>query len=136
MEPYHIDDEEDTTLPERLKAILRALADYHTYLLQQNTLQTQVPDQVNNIQAILKNQANIILIALKTGNTNSIEDKDLAECLTSLQQNNTPYDFVVDTLLKYWLNMMFIEYPFIIAHNHIERLLKNSLYKEDDEPNA
>ncbi len=133
MEPYHIDEDDDSRLPERLKAILKALADYHTYLLQKNTLETQDPSHVNHVRQILKDQAKVILYALQTGQTQKIEDPKLAECIHSLQFNNTPYDFEVDTLLKYWCNMMFVEYPFIIAHNHIDRLLKNSLYKEENE---
>lgn len=132
MEPYHIEDEEDTLLPERLKAILQALADYHTYLLQKNTLETQDPEHVQKVREMLQEQAKIILFALRTGQTEKIEDPKLAECIHSLQLNNTPFDFEVDTLLKYWCTMMFVEYPFIIAHNHIDRLLKNSLYKEDE----
>ncbi len=136
MEPYHIDEDDDSTLPERLKEILRALADYHTYLLQKNTLETQNPNHVDKVRQMLKEQAKVILFALSTGQTEKIEDPRLAECIHSLQLNNTPYDFEVDTLLKYWCNMMFIEYPFIIAHNHIDRFLKNSVYKEEDESNA
>lgn len=136
MEPHYVEEEDDSRLPERLKAILKALADYHTHLLQKNTLETQDPNHVDKVRQMLKEQAKVILFALSSGQTEKIQDPKLSECIQSLQLNNRPYDFEVDTLLKYWCKMMFVEYPFIIAHNHIDRFLKNSLYKEEDESNA
>jgi hypothetical protein len=126
-EPVHMPDYNDDGLPERFKAILYALADYHKHLLQKLTLNTQDPVQVSHVQEILRNQAGVILQALRTGNTLGIQDEALINCINTLRQNNSPYNPTVETLMSYWCEMMFEEYPFSISHNHIEKLYENSI---------
>jgi hypothetical protein len=131
-EPVHMENYNDDRLPERLKAILYALADYHKYLLQKLTLQTQDPIQLRRVEQILRDQAKTILLALQTGQTDGLQDDALAQCIETLRQNNTPYDSNVETLMKYWCRMMFEEYPFSISHNHIEKLYQNSVHMVDE----
>jgi hypothetical protein len=128
-EPNHTPEYNDDGLPERLKAILYALADYHSHLLQKITLETQDPIQVHKAKDIMKQQAKLILLALEKGNFDDIHDEKLKQCLEILKSNNTPYTFYVDTMLEYWCNLMFEEYPFSISHNHIQKLYKNSVGK-------
>ena len=126
-EPHHVPEYNDDGLPERLKAVLYALADYHKYLLQKYTLQTQDPIQIRNVQAILRNQAKQILLALQTGSLDGIEDDALVQCIQTLQKNKSPFSHEIDTMMKYWCRLMFEEYPFSISHNHIQKLYQNSI---------
>jgi hypothetical protein len=131
-EPYHIPEYNDDRLPERLKAILYALANYHQYILQKYTLETQNPNHIHQVEKFLRNQCNIIINAVTNGITNEIKDDKLLECISILRENYTPYSYQVESLLRYWCHMMFEQYPFSISHNHIQKLYENSVQPIDE----
>jgi hypothetical protein len=131
-EPYHTPEYNDEGLPERLKEILYALANYHQHTLQKYTLETQNPNHIRHVEQMLRNQCKVIINAVISGVTKGIEDEQMLQCIAIIRRNYSPYSYQVESLLRYWCHMMFEQYPFSISHNHIQKLYENSVYPVDE----
>lgn len=120
---------EITPIQQRLQKILNILIQYHTHLLQKNTLLTQDPNTLIDLRTLLRKEGqninHFILYGKYPQKQEAIEDPLLKETLTNLQEVLHPWNAEVSTLSEYWCKMMFTQYPFSISYDHMKNLYKN-----------
>ena len=122
---------ESPDIDQRLEKILDILIKYHTKLVQQNTLRSQSPTNVNRLKSLLREKSNAIKQAM-AGSTEELDpsDTELRECLDELSTALSPWTPETSALSRYWCEMMFEEFPLIISPDHMKRLLVSAKYKE------
>lgn len=120
-------------VPKQLENALVALSDYHQDLIQKYTLNTQVPNVLEEVANILRQKSNIIKTFIITNQfpVDISSDTELKDCLDRLKSSNIPYSAYVNTMISYWTKMMFEDYPFCNSPEHIRRFLLNSIPPAD-----
>jgi hypothetical protein len=119
----------DTRTPERLKNILDALSTYHKSLLMKNSINSQQPNKLVDIEYLLAKKGDILntfILSLHPVQEGDY-DPDLYTCLTILSTNLLPWNPQITTLAQRWCSMMFKEYPFTVTPKHIEQLFNNAV---------
>jgi len=109
-------------IPEKLQNILTILQDHKARLIEGTTLTTQDPDA--NVSINIKNNGNILLNALY--NNMSTEDSSIKEVIASIKNCNTPWDPEVSTMVKEYIEMLYIQCPLSITAEHCERMKKDA----------
>lgn len=114
-------------ISERLQAILKILSDYHMYVLQENSLASQNPEEtIHNIKNILAKNGDMLEEYLRWRTNPLTKDAELLVCVDNLSKHVEPWNIQISTLAPDWCRLMFKEYPFSISPEHISRLYKNS----------
>ena len=116
------------------KGILVLLQTYHTELLQGNTLPSQSPNRVADLRSLLRSKSNSIqrFLAGDPSVAGEVEqDSRLNTLLTDLDSLLQEGDTELPVLAKYWCQLMFVEFPFVIASEHINRLLEATNYTDE-----
>jgi hypothetical protein len=120
--------EQSPELPEKLQKILDALAEYHKICLQKNTLNTQEPKKIEDIRQYFKKvYAEICDYIEDSKNTPTLlQDPDFQKMFGVLKECTREWDADISVLVPHWCNLMFIQFPFTISHNHIQSLRNNN----------
>jgi hypothetical protein len=116
------------------KDILILLQTYHTDLLQGNTLPSQSPRNVTAVRSLLRSKSNSIqrFLAGDPSVAEEVEsDTRLNTLLTQLNALLQQGDNELPVLAKYWCQLMFVEFPFVIASEHIDRLVEATNYTDE-----
>ncbi len=125
-EPYYT--QEKLPVSDVYRQVLKILEDYHTKLLQPNTLKGQSPYQhLSYSKQLITSKGILLKQFLEAPDSIQTSDMDLKNVMTELlpyleRQDNELTTFMID-----WTEKMFIEYPFSLTPEHIQNLLKNTL---------
>jgi hypothetical protein len=109
-------------IPEKLQNILMILQDHKTRLIEGTTLTTQAPDA--NVSINIKKHGEILLKALF--NNIPTNDNSINEVITSIKNFNTPWDPEVSTMIKQYIEMLYIQCPLSITAEHCERMITDA----------
>ena len=123
------------TAPERLRPILDALAELHSKILQEKTLETQSPDDLYTIKKYLYDVGTVLLNNVQRNseyNDPHFMTPDIELCIQTIQKNIKPWNSHISVLTPHWIRKMYYESPFVISKHHIENLFQNSQYVEEN----
>jgi hypothetical protein len=112
--------------------ILKALSDYKMILVNNNTLLTQAPDELQDLRTILRLHSKIIKDYITRRALPPMlesDDVNLYKFIQTLKPMLTPWDADVSVLAKYWCEKLFeTDFSFSTVE-HMARILNKS--KED-----
>jgi hypothetical protein len=135
-EPYYT--QEKLPVSDVYREVLKILEDYHTKLLQPNTLKGQSPyHHLSYSKQLITSKGKLLKQFLEAPDFISSEaDVELKKVMQDLtpyleQQDNELTTFMID-----WTEKMFIEFPFSLTPEHIQNLLKNTPQQLDGESNS
>ena len=112
---------------ERLHNILRILENYHTLIIQKNSLDSQDPQiTIQTTKQILAKDGDMIEEYLRWRTIPLTKDEDILQCIEELSTFVDPWDIQVSSLAPEWCRLMFKEYPMVISSVHIKTIYKNS----------
>ena len=109
-------------IPEKLQNILTILQDHKTRLIEGTTLTTQAPDA--NVSINIKNNGEILLNALY--NNIPANDNSINGVIASIRNSNTPWDPEVSTMIREYIEMLYIQCPLSITAEHCARMKKEA----------
>lgn len=108
-------------IPEKLENIITILQAHKTKLIEDSTLTTQSPDA--NVSINIKNNGEILLNALFN---NAPANDDIKEVIKSILNFNTPWEPEVSTMIRQYIEMLYIQCPLSITAEHCERMKKDA----------
>jgi len=132
--PIRKDTFQSPELPDKLQKIISAMIEYHKSFLHKNTLNSQEPYKLENIQKYLKEVCCQICDYIEDSNNipTLLDDPDFKRLFEFLKEETIEWDSEISVLIPYWCNLMFVQFPFSISQNHIWQLYKNSKERIDD----
>ena len=119
---------------ERYRKIIDFLSEYHRDFVNSRTLKSQnSQNTITEIRNTLDNQCEDLINFFRWRTMpKNLDDSKFEKLIKSIEPLLNNSDTEMSTIIVYWCNKIFREYPFNLSPEHINNLYKNSQLKSED----
>lgn len=107
MEEDDTVDEIPAHVMEKIHKAIKVMNDYKMNVVNKRTLLTQNPNELNNVNTLLRKNSALTKNYIASGQIPENSDEDFKIYIASLSENLTPWNPDISTLVKYWCVKIF-----------------------------